>query len=529
MIAALPTNPAERAKIGIQLRDALYSVYGKEAVNAAAEKVLPKFAEWPEPTAYKNRETGRIYKPHTPEEAEVVFSDTPRHVLIKGGEGGGKSVAGIIKTLGRIRRGMSGVAGSPDFCHFRRSLWPEMQRWIPWEQVIKKQRDRGDPSWEPYVPFTLVFLNGATLKCGGFDDPKKWRGPNINFVFCDEVALKKTADVIKVFDGRVRIPGPDNEPPQLFAATTPELHWLHTFYGPLLVRCDECGEQQEIAIQEGAPLVCEMCGSHNLTVEDELEAFKHQSRVITLLTIGNAENLADDFAALRRMSLTESEARVFLEAQWEDIRTGQPFLPSMLWWDACKEDLPELGEKEPMVLVVDAATGREVGQSDCFALLGMTRHPDPERRKTDVAIRYTHLWQAPSGGKIDFQGSERNPGPEREIRRLCQEFNVVCLTADPRDLHDMLARFRRERVVYVKEFGQVKQRNEADSDWLRVIQERRVAHDGNKELRQHVANTDRKTDDYGKHLRCVKRRDVLKIDLCVCASMGSYTTLRLNM
>jgi len=191
--------------------------------------------------------------------------------------------------------------------------------------------------------------------------------------------------------------------------------------------------------------------------------------------------------------------------------------------------LPELGNREPLVLAVDAATGREVGQSDCFAIIGLTRHPDPERRKSSVGVRYLNFWQAPAKGKIDFQGTEHAPGPEMEIRRLCKEYRVICVTGDPRDLHDMFTRFRRERVVYVKEVGQVKDRVEADTDWLRIIQEKRVAHDGDKNLRKHIQNSDRKTDDFGKHLRIVKRLDSLKIDLNVAASMGSYVALHLSM
>lgn len=529
MIAALPTNPAERAKIGIQLRDALYSVYGKEAVNAAAEKVLPKFAEWPE--EYRNRETGKTYKPHSEVERKFVYDDGPRYALCKGGEGSGKSTAAIVKTLDRIKRCLSGIAASNDLPHFRRSLWPEMQRWIPWDLVHPKCQYMASFTWVPYAPFQIPFSNGAVLLCGGMDDPESWRGPNVNFALVDEVSRQKTAHVLKVLDGRVRIPGPNGEPPQIFLATTPARNWLFEYFGPIQCVCQDCNEQVEIAIQEGISMTCPRCGSGNLEIDDEREDFKKDSLVVTLFTEDNetAGNLQEGFTAKRRQTLTEAEARVFLEAAWEDVQTGQPFLPSMLWWDACKENLPDLGKREPMVLSVDAATGREIGQSDCFAIVGVTRHPDPERKKDSVAIRYSKAWQAPAGGKIDFVGSELNPGPERELRRLCKEYNVVCITGDPRDLHDMFMRFRRERVAYMKEFGQVNKRTEADTDWLRVIQEKRVAHSGDALLRRHIQNSDRKTNDRGKHLRITQRLASYKVDLNVASSMGSYTALRLNM
>ena len=100
------------------LVEVLVETFGKEECKRAfAPYYVP---DWP--TEYVNRKTGNVYEPHHDDEASVVFSDTPRHVLIKGGEGGGKTVAGIVKVLERVRRGMSGVVGSPDFAHFRRSL-----------------------------------------------------------------------------------------------------------------------------------------------------------------------------------------------------------------------------------------------------------------------------------------------------------------------------------------------------------------------------------------------------------------------
>lgn len=60
---------------------------------------------------YVNRETGRQYKAHHPDELSFVQDDAPRYFLCKGAEGGGKSVAGIVKTLEKLRRGMSGIMG----------------------------------------------------------------------------------------------------------------------------------------------------------------------------------------------------------------------------------------------------------------------------------------------------------------------------------------------------------------------------------------------------------------------------------
>ncbi|NIM50756.1 MAG: hypothetical protein GTO22_16145, partial [Gemmatimonadales bacterium] len=61
----------------------------------------------------------------------------------------------------------------------------------------------------------------------------------------------------------------------------------------------------------------------------------------------------------------------------------------------------------------DAAVGRISGFSDCFGLVGVTRHPDPAHHETQVFVRYSRTWQAGPGRKIDFEE------PRAEIRRLC--------------------------------------------------------------------------------------------------------------
>ena len=430
-----------------------------------------------------------------------MFSDGPRYVLFKGGEGGGKSVAGIVKTLGRLRRGMNGAMVSPDFEHFKKSLWPEFRRWCPWECVVESQRHRQGVTWEPSKTFSLVFHNEAggesVLLCGGANESEigTWEGPNLSFVHMDEMRRHRNPVALKTFDGRVRIPGPHNEPPQMWITTTPRKHWLFDYFGPL---------------QDG----------------DVRASFKQESLVVTLLTRDNEANLEPGFVGKRAQTLTEAEARVLLDAAWEDIEEGQRFLPSMLWWDACKEVLPTLG-REALVVALDAAVGRTDTDSDCFGMLAVSRHPS--RPEKDVAVRFSQTWRAKAGHKLDYQGTELSPGPERVLRWLVKNYSVNEICYDPFQLHDLTNRLRKEGLGWFKEFPQGPQRVEADSDLLRLIQDRRIVHDGNAELRQHIANADRKLDADSKKLRIVKREDALPVDLAVCLSMGASEALRLNL
>jgi hypothetical protein len=464
--------PAIRAKAELERR------------RRATVQAGPAASAWTATGAtYVNSTSGKPYAPHHADEHRYVYHDGPRYLLAKGGEGGGKSVALIIKVLERLRTGQDGIMGSPDLPHFRRSLWPEFKRWCPWSQVIDGQQRRGKPEWEPSEPFTLTFKNGARLWCGGFEDPGAWEGPNVSFAAIDEARRKKDASILKVLDGRVRIPGPHGEPPQLFIATTPRKHWLYDYFGP---------------VQEHDPFL----------------AFKSNALVIDLLTRDNEVNLSPGFTEQRRQSLTEAEARVLLEAAWEDVDDVDRFLSSMIWWDACREDLPPLlpVHRTPLVLAADGAVS-----GDTFGLIGLSRHPV---RPGALAVRLVRSW-VPQGQALDFDLIES------EIRALCRNYNVLQLAYDPYQLHQMMSGLHRQGVVQTVPFNQGADRLVADKQLLDLIMQRQIIHDGNLDLRAHIDHADRKTTDE-RTLRIVKRLETLKIDLAVCLSMAAAQILNVG-
>lgn len=533
-----------KEEIAKQLGDALIARYGKQAVIEAIDKVV-NYTPWP--TQYINRSNNRPYKPHNDLEAEALASNTPLVTFLSGGWGSGKSTFGCIWTLEKIKVGMSGLMASNDLPQFRKSLWPEFQKWCPWEQVVESQQYRGNPEWRPLETFTMNFKNGASLECGGMDNPIAWLGPNISFTYVDEVSRKTDAECLRVCTSRARIPGPHGEPPQMLFTSTPSLEedWMYDYFGPLRCICESCGQEVEIKIQEKAPFQCTECGSDKLQLNDQWADFKFKTRIVRLKTSENVEagNISQDYIDNCRMTLTDEEASVYLDAEFGHVRGGQPFLPSIQWWDDCKGEVPPLDKETPLVVAVDAASGRDVGDSDVFGIVAVSRHPDPAKRKTHVVVRYVNGWQAKPGDRIDPLGTEHNPGPERELLRLCgwryaadgtlhnskDGYNVKCIVCDPTQLNDMIMRFRRHRIAWIREFGQVSERVKADSDFLRMIQEKRIVHDGNPMLRRHISNADRKLDMESKKLRITKRHDSLKIDLAVCVSMGAYEALRLQI
>jgi hypothetical protein len=443
---------------------------------------------WPRLGQYRNRDTGKTYKAHNAGELEFVTSDTPKYALLKGGWGGGKSVAGIIKALERLRRGCSGIMVSPDNPHFDRSLWMEFERWCPWNEVEYHNQTRR----------IIKFSTGAFLLYGGIENEEDWEGPNVNWAMFDEARKKKDPQALKVLMSRVRIMGPKSPEdavgilPQLFVDTTPLKHWLFDYFGPLREK-------------------------------DPLASFKAVSKTYTLLTSENLENLDPQYVNDMLAGLTELEAQVNLEAKWADLEDTDRFLPSIILWDACREELPALARTEPMVLALDAGVS-----NDPFGMLGVTRHP---KRHGDVAVRFVQKWEAPRGGTIDYQGSEERPGPERMIRKLTSVANIVQVCYDVFQLHDMAGRLgaQGDALAWFREFGQGALRMESDKFLLDLIMQRRVAHDGNPDLREHMDNADRQMDPDTRRLRIVKRAKDLKIDLAVCLSMGAYECLRLNL
>jgi hypothetical protein len=436
------------------------------------------------PMLYRNSQSGKFYKPHHEKEAEFVFNDGPwRNGLIKGGEGSGKSVAGVIKDLERLRRSMNGILASPDLVHFKKSLWPEFKRWCPWEQVVPDQQRRGKADWEPHDPFTLTFKNGAQVVCGGMDEPANWEGSNISWAHLDEARRKKDASALKVMAGRIRIKGPNEEEPQMWFTSTPKKNWLYEYFGPW----DRPGEV------------------------DPRAEFKAKSLVVKLKTEDNerAGNLSAGYTEERASSLNEAERRVLLDAEWEDIDDVDHFLPSIILWDNCREDLPPVTRHNAVVLAADAGVS-----NDCFALVGVTNHPD-RARGNDAMVCFTKVWVPRPGLPLDFDRIEN------EILATCKMLNVYELVYDPYQLHQMMTSLNNRGIVQTKAFGQQTDRARADKRLQDAIIHRKIAHDGSHtELRQHLDNADKKIASEERSIRLVKREPTMKIDLAVALSMA---------
>jgi phage terminase large subunit-like protein len=286
-------------------------------------------------------------------------------------------------------------------------------------------------------------------------------------------------------------------------------------------------------------------------------------RGVRYYTQEEADNLPEVFAQHHRNVWTETQTALF---------------PSALW-DACRQEIGpfEPGDDTPCWIGVDAAS-----TSDHFGILAVTRHPDPARYHTDVAVRAVRVWKPPPGGAIDhsepegflrflLQGGCAAGHPQYdEFRRRtedCQEggqaagkdpcgacdaiatgdnallvrgYNVFEIAYDHAQLEGMMQRFTREAMMSRREkpngigyaplyeFSQKEEREIADRRLYDLVVNRRLAHDGNAALREHVLNAAKKVqklDD--SKMRIVKRNERGgKIDLVVCLSMASDRCLK---
>ena len=221
--------------------------------------------------------------------------------------------------------------------------------------------------------------------------------------------------------------------------------------------------------------------------------------------------------------LLPGEFRRMHRNEW--VTSVETFVP-IEWWDACKVDvLPEYNQKTAMVISMDAGVS-----NDPFGIIMVYRDPlDKER----VVLKYARRWLPPKGGKINFQGTERHPGPEMELEKRIDENNVVMVAYDPYQLEDMAGRWRRKRVVWMYAFEQGARRLRADSMLRAKIRDKGIVHDGSFDVvRENLLNANAKITSEeleDSKLRIVKKTKDKKVDLAVALSMAVHEAMRLNI
>lgn len=220
-----------------------------------------------------------------------------------------------------------------------------------------------------------------------------------------------------------------------------------------------------------------------------------------------------------------TEAAMQTPAQMERLHENKwvspisNFVP-IEWWDACFNPLPlRPGERAPLVLALDAGV-----TGDDFGLIGVSLDPDYKGDERGVAVRIVRKWTPPQGGSIDFDG------PKEAVRYICKNWNVLQVAYDQYQLHDFATTLAKEGVAWFRPFSQAQERLVADKKLRDIIGARRIRHDGNQELREHITNANAKqSKDEDTKLRLVKKSENRRIDLAVALSMATNEILRLNI
>lgn len=222
----------------------------------------------------------------------------------------------------------------------------------------------------------------------------------------------------------------------------------------------------------------------------------------------------DDYYAAEREALLPEE---FSRVHENTFSSPVSKLVPNEWWNECvihdAEEWPRIRKREGVIIALDAGVN-----NDSFGIVAGVRRGD------HTYIIYTQKWVAPKGGKIDYTGTRKDPGPELELRRLLRTYRVLEVRYDRYMLHDMMTKLgnkpRFKKIDFV-DFPQGAKRAVADRQLYEVIREQRVHTQPDPDLTEHVQNANRKNLGDNR-MRIVKRTDEKKIDLTICMSMLVY-------
>jgi hypothetical protein len=316
---------------------------------------------------------------------------------------------------------------------------------------------------------TATLVNDTQVVFRSADDPDRLRGPNLGWFYLDEAAMM-VPKVWAIMIGRLR-----REPSRAWVSSTPRgKNWLYNAF-----------------VENG---------------DENFHVVYSSSRQNKFLPTTFVDTLTKQYDG--------GFASQEIEGKFVDLESDESFIPSMMLWDVLQEDLPLLDNRTPICIALDAGVS-----NDTFALIGVSRHPSKDR-KDDVAIRIVNVW-VPNGRVLDFNEIEK------QIDVIIDTYNVIEIAYDPYQLHQMSQRLGRR--VWTNEFKQSSHRAIADKNLRDLVLGRRLIHNGDPVLRQHVANARAHFDSSGDKLRIVKGNPKDKIDACVALSMAAMRCIELNL
>lgn len=254
----------------------------------------------------------------------------------------------------------------------------------------------------------------------------------------------------------------------------------------------------------------------------------------------------EDYYRGEAVRLMPAAFRRFHENQW--VSSEAAFVPEAAWAACRDESLPrylEPGDMTPVVLGVDAGV-----TGDCFAIVAVSRHP---QRHDEVAVRAVRIFNPALlvSGEVNFDEAETflrqvcggscpaglharsKPDPECDACRSGEWLpgnNVLQIAYDPYQLESTMQRLRQDAAAWCAPFSQAGDRLRADRALYDLIITRRLWHNGDENLTEHVLNAGAKVQkDEESTLRLVKVSPNRKIDAAVALSMACARMLYLRV
>lgn len=238
---------------------------------------------------------------------------------------------------------------------------------------------------------------------------------------------------------------------------------------------------------------------------------------------------AEKYYKQEQIALTEVEFERLHMNLWQ-VSTN-PFIPEQ-WWTRQQVELPPLDSKTPCVAALDGSV-----TSDSTGVVLVSRNPlfRPDKpgdsRNPEVAARYAREWiprdTKGHGSGIDYAEIKEH------LKELNGRYNIVQLTYDEYQLAQLTQELSLEAIFWCHKFSQAGLREIADKKLYDLIKNRKIWHDGNIALANHIKNAAAKSslleNDKQEKIRIVKKTANAKVDLAVCLSMASYECLRLML
>ena len=288
-------------------------------------------------------------------------------------------------------------------------------------------------------------------------------------------------------------------------------------YGKSLRFCETyAGESGESKILEE---LYDRGVTNGICIDAENEFYRNDRLFVIWNTKPTTPFQTPEYYAQESANLLEGEYNRFHRNQWGS--SSSSYIPSE-WWQACRHELPVYEKLEPWVVALDAAVS-----GDCFGLVATTR------RNGIVIVRHVRKWTPPPGGQIMYNAPIGTPpaqdeSPAGELRRICDRHSVVKVIYDPFQLHSFCSQMKEELIVFFEAFSQSTKRLQSDKALRDMIRERKIWHDGNPDLTEHLTNANAKSEGDDR-IRIIKRKESLKIDLAVCLSMSAYEAERMGL